>query len=344
MRALTVNPRPRMLTALPCLILALAFLMPGDDAYRTWPGHGDAVKLCFVSKSHPTREHTIDIPRRIADRLISHTLSYKGPCASYGDSAPLGRATATAYSQTDKSGKPRTIGLVFADSSLMSLPHDPPTDGKYCYDKDDDGHVDPMQECSNGYGSMLNLSHKFRRSVDTPFTYLLLNWNPMGHMPPGVYDKPHFDVHFYMNENSERLRIRTGPCGELVNCDDYQLGKKLPAQRYYPAKYQDTDAVAPAMGNHLINTDGPEFNGRPFTHTWIFGSWDRKITYYEPMVTKKWYDELRTGERSDGCFSIPRADAVRKSGWYPTKYCMKHRANRHELTTSLENFEYRTGS
>lgn len=344
MRPSIAKPRRRLFTALPCLILVLAFLMPSDNAYAASPGHGDTIKLCFVLKRHAGREHTINVPQRIADRLISHTLSYKGPCASYGDSAPLGKGTATAYSQTYESGKPLAVGLIFADVSLAGLPKDPPTDGKYCYDKDGDGDVDPMMECSNGYGSMLNFSHKFRSSVDTPFTYLLLNWNPMGHMPPGVYDKPHFDVHFYMNENSERLGIRTGPCGELVNCDDYKLGKNLPAHRYYPPGYQDTDAVAPAMGNHLINTDGPEFHGKPFTHTWIFGSWDSEITYYEPMITKQWYDDLRTGERPNGCFTIPRPDAVRKSGWYPTKYCMKRRDNRHELTTSLENFEYRMAS
>jgi hypothetical protein len=25
-----------------------------------------------------------------------------------------------------------------------------------------------------------------------------LNWNPHGHIPPGVYDLPHFDFHFYI--------------------------------------------------------------------------------------------------------------------------------------------------
>ena len=31
-----------------------------------------------------------------------------------------------------------------------------------------------------------------------PLKWALLNWNPHGHIPPGIYDRPHFDVHFYM--------------------------------------------------------------------------------------------------------------------------------------------------
>jgi hypothetical protein len=33
------------------------------------------------------------------------------------------------------------------------------------------------------------------RRWDTPFTWVLLNWDLAGHSPRGVYDVPHFDVH-----------------------------------------------------------------------------------------------------------------------------------------------------
>ena len=52
---------------------------------------------------------------------------------------------------------------------------------------------------------------------------------------------------------------RPGPCPALVNCEDYQLGKKLPASRYLAPDYQDMDAIEPAMGNHLIDPTGPDF-------------------------------------------------------------------------------------
>ena len=31
-----------------------------------------------------------------------------------------------------------------------------------------------------------------------PYRFMMLDWNPQGHQPPGVYTVPHFDFHFYM--------------------------------------------------------------------------------------------------------------------------------------------------
>ncbi|WP_084615028.1 hypothetical protein [Nakamurella lactea] len=302
--------------------------------------HGGLQALCFVSSDRPDREHTIHLPAEVANLLVRITLSYRGPCADYGQSAPRGKGTLTAYSQSEH-GRPSAIGLVFPDRTLIGLPTDPPSDGQWCFDKNADGTTDPMTECTDGYGSTLQLSEHFKSSVDTQFTYLLINWNPMGHPPMHVYDSPHFDIHFYLNANSERLKIRTGPCGELVNCDDFELGKVLPPAKYNPPKYEFTGAVAPGMGNHLINTDAPEFHGQPFTHSWIQGTWNGKVTFYEPMVTKAWFAGLIDGTRPSRCFPIPPAQAVQAGGWYPTRYCLRHRDNRHEITASLEDFDYR---
>lgn len=326
------------------LAAALAVCAGGATAAPAQASTGrEQVALCFAPATHPHLEHTVHVPEPVADRLIDRTASYRGPCASYGESAPRGDGRLTAYSQSEH-GVPTAVGLVFSSDTLRGLPHDPPTDGKWCYDKNGDGTVDPMMECANGYGSALRLSRHFRHTVDSPFTYLLVNWNPHGHAPPGVYDAPHFDVHFYMNANAERLAIRPGPCGELVNCDDFELGKILPAPKYIPADFRDLDAVAPAMGNHLIDTTGPEFHGVPFTHTFINGVWDGDVTFYEPMVTHRWYTGLVDGTRHDACFPTKQPQAWQRSGWYPTRYCLRYRENRDELTTSLEGFVHRTAS
>jgi hypothetical protein len=236
---------------------------------------------------------------------------------------------------------PVAIGLVFPSRTLAGLPVDPPTAGLWCFDRDGDGTVDETTECAGGYENALHLSRSFRAKVDTPFTYLLANWNPHGHIPPGVYDVPHFDIHFYLNENAERLAIRPGPCPQLVNCDDYELGKILPAERYRTADHQDVDAVEPAMGNHLIDVTGPEFAGEPFTHSFIYGTWNGEVTFYEPMVTHAWFSDLRDGTRGDECFALKLPQAWAPAGWYPTEYCLRYRANRDELTASLEGFVYR---
>ncbi|MEP9381573.1 hypothetical protein [Nocardioides sp. KR10-350] len=292
---------------------------------------------------HRGQEHTVRIPGRVVDALVERTPSYRGPCAEYGETAHLGDGTLTAYSQR-VGDRPVAIGVVMSDGVLDDLPYDPPNAGLYCYDKDGDGTVDRMHECSGGYESQLDLSRSFREHADSPFTYALVNWNPFGHIPVGVYDVAHFDMHFYTGEDADRLAIRPGPCGALVDCDDYKLGKHLPDAKYIAPGFVDLDAVEPAMGNHLIDPDGPEFHGQPFTHTWIYGTWDGKVTFDEAMVTLKWYDGLRDGTTADACFDIPQPSAWQKSGWYPTSYCLRHRDNRHEVVTSLEDFVHRTAS
>lgn len=126
-----------------------------------------------------------------------------------------------------------------------------------------------------------------------------------------------------------------------MNCDDFRLGKKLPAAKYRASDFEDLDAQSPAMGNHLIDRTGPEFHGAPFTHTFIYGSWNRAMTFYEPMVTKEFLGGLASGVRGDTCAPIKQPHAFAQSGWYPTRYCMRHRDNRSEITISLEGFVHR---
>ncbi|WP_280265390.1 hypothetical protein [Nocardia wallacei] len=326
--------RTTLLTA----ALAVAFATtPVAQADRT-------VTVCRVDAWEPAREHTIDVSEVEATALLAVTPTYPGPCAEYGQSASLGNGRITAYSQTDSAGKPLAIGMVATDGVYDALPHDPPTGGLYCHDKNADGAVDPHHECAGGYENALPLNDNLTRRDDIPFTYVLANWNPHGHVPMGVWDKAHFDVHFYLNDNAERLAIRTGPCLQMTDCADYALGKNLPAARYRPPNYVDLDAIEPAMGQHLIDKTTPELNGGPFTHTFIYGSWNGEITFYEPMVSLEQYNGLRSGTIGDSCTPIEQPQAWQQAGWYPTRYCLRHRANRAETLTTLEEFVYRRAS
>lgn len=332
-------------TVLACA-LTTAFVVPAVTAASAPADRAtmdETETVCFVPNEESEVERTVHVPPQAADQLITTTMSYRGPCADYGESAALGNGTMTAYSQTED-GVPVSIGVVFPSHTLAGLPYDPPNAGLWCYDKDGDGTEDRMTECTGGYERALHLSDEFRDNVDSPFTYVLLNWNPHGHVPPGVYDIPHFDIHYFLNANAERLAIRPGPCPVLVNCDDYALGKILPDAKYIAADYVDADAIEPAMGNHLVDPTGPEFDGERFTHTFIYGSWDGDITFYEPMVTHEWFSGLADGTVDDACFSLKLPRAWERSGWYPTEYCLRYRANRDELTASLEGFAYRQAS
>ncbi|MBB5917324.1 hypothetical protein BJY24_006236 [Nocardia transvalensis] len=304
----------------------------------------DAVTLCRVDALEPAREQTVRVSEVEAAALLAVTPAYSGPCADYGQSANLGNGRITAYSQTDSAGTPLVIGLAATDSVYDALPYDPPSSGLYCYDKNADGTVDPHHECAGGHEHALPLPENLARRDDMPFTYVLANWNPHGHVPAGVWDTAHFDVHFYLNDNAERLAIRPGPCLQMTACADYALGKNLPAAKYRPPSYADLDAIEPAMGQHLINTTTPELNGGPFTHTFIYGSWNGEITFYEPMVNLDQYNGLRSGAIGDACTPIEQPRAWQQAGWYPTRYCLRHRANRSETLTTLEEFVYREAS
>ena len=95
------------------------------------------------------------------------------------------------------------------------------------FDKNQDGTVDRATECLHGYEYVLPLPDAVARRADVPFKWVLLNWNPVGHVPPGVYDVAHFDVHFYMEPIAKVFALQSGPCGpELMRCDQFEIGRQ----------------------------------------------------------------------------------------------------------------------
>ncbi|TDC37385.1 hypothetical protein E1211_10385 [Micromonospora sp. 15K316] len=334
-------PRRRFRTAALGLAAVLAVLaLVSTLGPNPASARGPKVAVCVSPSVRSGIEVNATVPKQAADLLIRRTASYLGVCASYGQSAKMGKGTIRAFSQS-RDGVPHTIGLVMTKDTLKDLPSHPPTAGLWCYDLDGDGTIDQHIECTGGYEYPLQLSKAFRTRVDTPFQYVLMNWNPAGHLPEHIYDRPHFDVHFYMNSNEERLAIRPGPCGMLVNCEDFEVGARPIPARYMPADYSDFGAVEPGMGNHLIDLTGPELNGEPFRHTFIYGSYGGRLTFYEPMITYDWYRDLASGSVAAGCFPIKQPGAWQSAGWYPTTYCVRHRDNRSEIVTTLEGFVHR---
>ena len=247
-----------------------------------------------------------------------------------GATRNLGDGTATAYADLLPNGQPKAIGVRLSPAAFENLPT-APNDGRACYDKDEDGTVDPMLECVVGHEYILELPE----GTSTPFQYVMLNWNPMGHVPPGVYDRPHFDVHFYIQDLHEVMAIDAGPCPVLTDCDDYATATQPVPEKYVAEGYVSVDAVEPMMGDHLLDPTGPEFNGEPFTYTWIFGRYGGKITFYEPMITR---DFLLS--KPNTCVPVPQPEAFEQAGYYPTEYCMKYHHSRDEYTVTLETFRY----
>jgi hypothetical protein len=148
-----------------------------------------------------------------------------------------------------------------------------------------------------------NVVVKFHPRADvTIFNHVGLDWNPDGHPPVGIYDKPHFDFHYYMVSPEERNTF----------IDPVKLDLSVPAD-YLPANYFGGDPV-PQMGKHYVDLTSPELNGQPFTQTFIHGSYDGKIKFLEPMITLEYLKNTTSFERT-----LPQPAKFQKAGYYPTK-------------------------
>lgn len=256
-----------------------------------------------------------------------------------GEPVPLGKGTVNVYLSIGDDGFPAAIGIRLSEAALDGLPAEPNNTTR-CFDRNSDGKLEAGVECLGEYETFLFLPDD-PASATLPFKFLELDWNAHGHAPPGVYDKPHFDMHFYMVNQAAVAAIRPGPCGIMVDCEDFARASMPLAEPFLPAGYVDVGAVVAEMGNHLVNTASPELATppQPFTHTLIYGAYDGRITFIEPMMTR---DFLLT--RPDGCWPIVQPSRWQSAGRYPTEYCVRHSQSEAAWTISLEGFKDHTAS
>jgi hypothetical protein len=258
---------------------------------------------------------------------------------SLGANSSVGNGTVSSYAEFEKNGAPKAIGIVFQASALDGLPA-AYSDEHHCFDRDKDGKIDMQKECMGAHEWVIPLPSEVARRSDIPFKWAGLNWNPHGHIPPKVYDLPHFDVHFYIEPIEKVFAVAPGPCGpEFVRCDQFELSTKPLPPNYMHPDYKNVGAVAPAMGNHLIDQTGPEFSGKKFTRTWIYGVYDGRVTFYEEMLTRDYLLSQPTA-----CFPLKSPAAVNLRGYYPTQSCIRYHSQANEYTVSMEGFALREAS
>jgi hypothetical protein len=213
--------------------------------------------------------------------------------------------------EMDGQNKPVRIGIAIDDAAMTSLDTSHPGSG---------GHT---------HNNALSLTIP-SRSADVPFQHIMLDWNPHGHEPAGLYDKAHFDFHFYLTSEAERKAI---PAYQA----DSSKFLLLPNPAYMPALYVSIPGGVPQMGTHWIDITSGEFGPAGFTQTFIYGSYNGKVNFYEPMITKAFLDANTNFERV-----IPTPAKFGKSGYYPTK--MKVSKAGGVTNVTIEDFVYRTAS
>jgi len=208
-----------------------------------------------------------------------------------GPEAKIYNGKAWTWVQVDKQGNPARIGVTLTDDALNSVP---------AADAASHGHT------AHTMDNMWTL--KFHpKASGFEFNHVGMGWNPSGHEPENIYTRPHFDFHFYLMTPEEVAAIP--PYEQAAKQFDNR-----PTAEYFPAGYFNPGGGIPQMGAHWIDPTSREFHGQTFTETFIYGSFDGKVTFYEPMITLEFLKNNSNFERS-----IPQPAKVQKTGYYPTK-------------------------
>lgn len=150
-----------------------------------------------------------------------------------------------------------------------------------------------------------------------------VDWNPRGHDPLFAYGVPHFDFHFYKISKEEQSQVVPGPDTVTV-----------PAQ-YIPQDYISAGVAVPDMGTHWVDPTSPEFNGQPFTATFIYGFYHGKMTFLEPMVTKAFLET-----KPDFVLPVKQPQAFQEHGYYPTSMHVSYDAAHDQYIISLQDLIY----
>jgi hypothetical protein len=266
-----------------------------------------------------------------------------GAHRQYGTPVRVGRGRARAYVVYDHKagGAPLEVGVALDERALDGLRGPRPT-----APGDHGGHGEHEHLDSDVF--LLALPPRGA----APYRFVELDWNPGGHEPPGVYDVPHFDFHFWTTSEAERATIVPS------NPRWAELAAQLPADAERPAHFAvaapagtPPAAVAvPLMGVHWADVRTPELQPpgspahRPFTTTFLWGSWAGRFVFLEPMITRAHVLSKRTAAdpaARDEVIALPRPARVGTPGHYPAAYRITWDAHAKEYRIALTQLERR---
>lgn len=224
-----------------------------------------------------------------------------------GTPVPIGKGTAHTVVRAGENGKPASIGIVLTSGALDGLPEVAPK-----------GHTDVAY--------VLPMPATGPRTV---VDHVVVNWEPKGHEPPGIYDVPHFDFHFYFVKPAARMKVKFKDPGDSGQPAQQPPGKLMPAGYIMPP-----GTAVPEMGAHAVDPSSPEFNKQPFTATFIYGFYGKSQTFVEPMATLAFL-------KSKPDFSAPvkRPAEYSRPGAYPSSYSVRFDAARDAYEVTLEGLK-----
>jgi hypothetical protein len=256
---------------------------------------------------------------------------------TYGVAVELGLGRARTYVLTDSAtGAPLELGVALDARALDGLP-----------------------AVGSGHHGAHTATHEYILQLPaahgTPFEFLEMNWNPAGHEPEGVYqDVPHFDFHFYTITKAERDSIVPSDPRFVARANDVPTGDYVPPfnAALGPPGVPPSGIAVPMMGVHWVDVRSPELQRllgkpdayRPFTATFIHGSWNGQFHFWEPMITRAHLLEKRTTTSAtvrDEIIPIPTPARYRIPGYYPSAYRISWDAEANEYRVALTQLSRR---
>lgn len=229
--------------------------------------------------------------------------AYSSPGTYDGKAVRIGHGTAHTFVRTDASGKPKAIGVIFTAGMLDGLP-------KVAKGADPDVPF------------FLPMPTRGPRSV---VDHVVINWESVGHPPPHVYDVPHFDFHFYLVSEVDQKNI------VFKNGKESGDPSQQPPAELLPAGYVVPPGTAVSqMGVHAVDPAWPEFHGQPFTRAFIYGYYNKRLTFLEPMASLAFL-------KSKPSLSAPvaRPAAYSKAGDYPSAFGIRYDTGRNVYEVTL---------
>jgi hypothetical protein len=247
--------------------------------------------------------------------VISAAMIAAPPCdtcknTKIGQTAVMGNGLIYSWVRLDDKKQPQAVGVTFTETALNNLPPDP---------------MEPY--------IWVEWALQLPKVKGLPFDHVGVNWNPMGHIPPGIYDTPHFDFHFYTISQDARAEI-------TAKGESRKLCSTAPGDGLMPADYIFApQSEEPTMGGHWVDKTSPELNGNPFTTTFVFGSYAGKVIFQEPMMTLAYIQS-----KPNAVIDIKQTADVQTTGFYPKTYRVSFDPERREYTIALEGMTMRTAS
>ncbi len=224
-----------------------------------------------------------------------------------GAAVPIGHGTAHTVVRTDSDGKLESIGAIFTPEVLEGLP-------------------------SAAEGAATDFAYLLPMPVDGPKTivnHVVIDWEAAGHPPPHVYDVPHFDFHFYLVSEADHQSITFKDANASGDPGQQPPAGLLPTRYIVPP-----GTAVPHMGVHAVNPAAPEFQGQPFTTTFIYGYYDGQQTFFEPMASLAFL-------QSKPAFSatVTRPSSYSRPGAYPSAYNIRYEAGQNVYEVALSDFK-----